>query len=139
MARLLTQICIGRYGLRREDRDRELSLKGHPNHKRETENGGIISIDGQSGTGKTTLINNLLSYYRLRYPGTPIEVLPLDELRIPWEICTVYKKLVLGLPLYKSEQLIRDLMGFYFEPGTPPISEATLWRNDEIESELKQL
>lgn len=108
-------------------------------HDKHGEKGGMVSIDGQSGTGKTTLINNLISYYRLRYPGTPIEVLPLDELRMPWEFCTVYKKMVLGLPLSIREQVIRDHMGWSFGPGTPPISEATLWRNETIESELKRL
>jgi predicted dehydrogenase len=101
--------------------------------------GGLISIDGQSGTGKTTLINSLISYYRMRHPGKPIDVLPLDEMRMPWEFCTVYKKMALGIPLSAREEEFRQYMGWNFGPGTPPVSEATLWRNDQIEDELEKL
>ncbi len=102
--------------------------------------GGIVSIDGQSGTGKSTLTKELMDLYPLMYPGRRAVVLPYDELRLLWEDCAIFKKILLGHALTGQEELTAGVYGWdKLVAGHFSSAEVDLWRNDQAALELQLL
>jgi predicted dehydrogenase len=100
-------------------------------------NGGIVSIDGQSGTGKSTLTKELADFYGLVYPGRRAVTLPYDELRLLWEQCSVFKKVVLGQYLTESEVETSRVYGWdQLLAHQSSTREVELWRHGQAEEEL---
>lgn len=102
--------------------------------------GGIVSIDGQSGTGKSTLTQELIDLYPLMYPARRAVIFSYDELRLLWESCSVFKKILLGQALNKCEFEISVRQGWNeLLNGQYSRQEVTLWRNEQAENELRHL
>ncbi|MFA6028362.1 MAG: Gfo/Idh/MocA family oxidoreductase [Elusimicrobiota bacterium] len=109
-------------------------------HDRLGDKGGMVAIDGTAGVGKSTMVRALADLYELMYPKNRSMVDNLDEVRFPMKICLALKRRILGEDLTDEEERILKEHGWEtVRPGEPFVDEESLWRNDVVELELKEM
>src|SRR3989338_7057211 len=102
--------------------------------------GGIVTIDGPSAVGKSTLAQPLADFYELMNPSRRALVDSLDEMRFSWQECSALKKYILGKQLTEEDKRILQENGWNeIDPGQPFDGEESIWHNALIELELQEM
>ena len=97
--------------------------------------GGIVTIEGSGGVGKSTFSQSFSDIYQLMFPSKQCVVIPYDEMTLPWKLRSVVKKRVLGEDLNVEELDILKAQGW--ENITS--EEHVGWNNSAFEEHLKTL
>ncbi|MDP3920759.1 MAG: Gfo/Idh/MocA family oxidoreductase [Candidatus Omnitrophota bacterium] len=102
--------------------------------------GGIVSVDGSAGVGKSTFSETLASVFQILYPSRRVVTISLDELLLAWEKRLVIKKMVLGETLTLAEHDTAVTQGWTnLREGQFYESEGILWDSHRIERMLQEL